>query len=208
MRQEGIAGLRLRRKVRTTISDESGQKFPDLVRRRFSAPAPGCLYAGDITYLPIADGSNLYLATVIDLATRQLIGWAVADHMRTDLVIDALNDALTTRGTLRGAIFHSDHGAQYTSNAFVNHCKNLGLRQSMGRVGSSADNAAVESFNATYKRETLQGAPFWIDQATSRQDAFRFCTRYNTRRRHSYCANASPNQYEKTLRTGTFILAA
>lgn len=208
MRQAGIAGLRLRRKVRTTISDESGQKFPDLVKRRFSAPAPGCLYAGDITYLPLADGSNLYLATVIDLASRRLVGWAVADHMRTDLVIDALNDAVATRGALRGAIFHSDHGAQYTSNAFVQHCQDLGLRQSMGKIGSSADNAAVESWNATFKRETLQGATFWIDQATCRRDVFRFCTRYNTRRRHSYCGKASPNQYERTLKTATFILAA
>jgi hypothetical protein len=101
MREHRIAGLRLRRKVRTTISDESGQNFPDLVKRRFWAPAPGCVYAGDITYLPIADGSNLYLATVIDLASRRLVGWAVADHMRTDLVIDALNNALNTRGSMR-----------------------------------------------------------------------------------------------------------
>jgi transposase InsO family protein len=208
MRQAGIAGLRLRRKVRTTISDESGQKFPDLVKRRFSAPAPGCVYAGDITYLPIADGSNLYLATVIDLASRRLVGWAIADHMRTDLVIDALNDALKTRGSLRGAIFHSDHGAQYTSNAFVEHCKKLGLRQSMGKVGSSADNAAVESWNATLKRETLQGAAFWIDQTTCRREVFRFATRYNTRRRHSYCDKTSPNTYEKTLNAATFVLAA
>ncbi|MCD5317292.1 IS3 family transposase, partial [Kineosporia babensis] len=208
MREHNITGLRLRRKVRTTISDESGQKFPDLVKRQFWAPAPGCVYAGDITYLPIADGSNLYLATVIDLASRRLVGWAIADHMRTELVIEALNDALATRGTLEGAIFHSDHGAQYTSNAFVEHCRKLGLRQSMGRIGSSADNAAVESWNATFKRETLQGEPFWIDQATCRRDSFRFCTRYNTRRRHSYCQKVSPNQYENILNAATFVLAA
>jgi len=208
MRAEGIAGLRLRRKTRTTISDDSGQKFPDLVKRRFTAPAPGCLYAGDITYLPLADGSNLYLATVIDLASRRLVGWAIADHMRADLVVAALDDALNTRGSLRGAIFHSDHGSQYTSNAFVGRCKDLGLRQSMGKIGSSADNAAVESFNATYKREILQGQPFWSDDVTCRRDAFRFCTRYSARRRHSFCGNLSPIDYEKTLKSATFTLAA
>ena len=127
MREHQIAGLRLRRKVRTTIGDPSGQKLPDLLKRRFSAPAPRCVYAGDITYLPIADGSTLYLATVIDVGTRQLVGWAIADHMRTELVIAALDEALTTRGTLRGAIFLSDHGGQYTSEDFVQHCKDLGL---------------------------------------------------------------------------------
>ncbi|GLY15737.1 hypothetical protein Kisp01_27520 [Kineosporia sp. NBRC 101677] len=112
MREHQIIGLRLRRKARTTISDPSGQKFPDLLKRRFSAPAPRCVYAGDITYLPIADGSTLYLATVIDVGTRQLVGWAIADHMRTSLVTAALDEALAIRGTLKGSIFHSDHGGQ------------------------------------------------------------------------------------------------
>jgi transposase InsO family protein len=208
MREHQIAGLRLRRKVRTTVPDPSGQKFPDLVKRRFAAPVTGCLYAGDITYLPLADGTHLYLATVIDLASRRLVGWAVTEHMRTELIIEALDAAAATRGTLRGAIFHSDHGSQYTSTAFVEHCKKLGLRQSMGAVGSSADNSAVESFNATFKRETLQGDPCWPDALTCRRDVFRFATRYNTRRRHSYCGNLSPNDYEKDLNTATLILAA
>ena len=207
MREHRIAGLRLRRKVRTTIADPSGQKFPDLLKRRFSAPAPRCVYAGDITYLPIADGSTLYLATVIDVGTRQLVGWAIADHMRTELVTAAIDEARTTRGTLAGAIFHSDHGGQYTSKDFVQHCKDLGLRQSMGAVGSSADNAMVESWNATCKRETLQGAYYWPDQATCRRDIFRFNTRYNTRRRHSYCRYLSPDNYEKTFTLDTLTLA-
>ena len=208
MREHQITGLRLRRKVRTTVPDPSGQKFPDLVKRRFWAPAPSCVYAGDITYLPIADGSNLYLATVIDVASRRLVGWAVADHMRSELVIDAISETLSTRGTLDNAIFHSDHGSQYTSDAFVKHCKQLGLRQSMGAVGSSADNAMVESWNATFKRETPQGAPYWPDAAPCRRDVFRFATRYNTRRRHSYCGQLSPNDYEKALNAATLILAA
>ena len=127
---------------------------PGLHRRR----APNQRYVGDITYLPIADGSNLYLATVIDCYSRRLAGWAVAEHMRTDLIIDALSAARDTRGSLAGAIFHSDHGAQYSSKAFAQLCAELGVTQSMGAVGTSADNALAESFNATLKRETLHGA--------------------------------------------------
>ncbi|GLY15739.1 hypothetical protein Kisp01_27540 [Kineosporia sp. NBRC 101677] len=96
---------------------------------------------------------------------------------------------------------------QYTSKDFVQHCKDLGLRQSMGAVGSSADNAMVESWNATCKREVLQGARYWPDQATCRRDIFRFNTRYNTRRRHSYCRYLSPNNYEETFTLDTLTLA-
>ena len=114
MRAHAIAGLRLRRRVRTTIPEPADQKVPDLIRRDFTAPAPNQRYVGDITYLPIADGANLYLATVIDCFSRRLAGWAIAEHMRTDLVADALSAAHGTRGLLAGAIFHTDHGAQYT----------------------------------------------------------------------------------------------
>jgi transposase InsO family protein len=110
MRAHAMAGLRLRRRVRTTIPEPADHKVPDLLRRDFTAPAPNQRYVGDITYLPIADGSNLYLATVIDCYSRRLAGWAVAQHMRTDLVADALGAARDTRGSLTGAIFHSDHG--------------------------------------------------------------------------------------------------
>jgi transposase InsO family protein len=109
MRQEQIAGLRLRRRVRTTIPEPANQTVPDLLGRDFTAEAPNQRYVGDITYLPIADGSNLYLATVIDCHSRRLAGWAVAEHMRTDLIVDALSAAHDTRGSLAGAIFHSDY---------------------------------------------------------------------------------------------------
>jgi transposase InsO family protein len=112
MREHHIAGLRLRRRVRTTIPEPADQRVPDLLRRDFTAAAPNQRYVGDITYLPLADGSNLYLATVIDCFSRRLAGWAIAEHMRTDLVTDALDTARDTRGSLAGAIFHSDHGAQ------------------------------------------------------------------------------------------------
>ena len=110
MRENSIAGYVKKRRVRTTIPEPSGQKVPDLLNRDFTADAPGQRYVGDITYLPLADGTNLYLATVIDCYSRRLAGWAVADHMRTDLVEDALNAAAATRGSLAGAIFHSDNG--------------------------------------------------------------------------------------------------
>lgn len=111
MRDRGIAGYRRRRRVRTTIPEPSDQKVPDLLRRDFTAPAANERYVGDITYLPLSDGENLYLATVIDCYSRRLVGWAVADHMRTELVEDALKAAAATRGSLAGAIFHSDHGS-------------------------------------------------------------------------------------------------
>ena len=153
MRAHGIAGLRLRRRVRTTIPEPADQKVPDLLRRDFTAEEPNRRYVGDITYLPIADGSNLYLATVIDCFSRRLAGWAIAEHMRTDLIGDALSAAEAMRGSLLGAIFHSDHGAQYTSKDFTQLCTSLGVIQSMGAVGTSADNALAESFNASLKRD-------------------------------------------------------
>lgn len=111
MRLEGIRGYAKKRRVRTTIPEPSGQKYLDLLKRDFTAERPNRRYVGDITYLPLADGTNLYLATVIDCYSRRLAGWAIADHMRTELVEDALNAAAATRGSLKGAIFHSDHGS-------------------------------------------------------------------------------------------------
>ena len=197
MRGHAIAGLRLRRRVRTTIPEPAAQQVPDLLGRDFTAPAPNQRYVGDITYLPIADGSNLYLATVIDCYSRRLAGWAIAEHMRTDLVTAALATARDTRGSLAGTIFHSDHGAQYSAKTFAQLCQQLGVTRSMGAVGTSADNALAESFNATLKRETLQGAPAWPDQATCRRAVFGWVNRYNTRRRHSYCGQQAPIAYEQ-----------
>ena len=159
--------------------------FPDLVSRKFTADKPNRLYVGDITYLPIADGSNMYPATVIDCYSRRLVGFAIADHMRTSLVQDALTMAKGQRGSLRSAIFHSDHGSVYTFRAFQNTCTELGIRQSMGAIGTSADNALAESFNATMKREVLQDSKTFANHLRCRRDVFRWCTRYNTVRRHS-----------------------
>jgi transposase InsO family protein len=196
MAEHGIAGIRLRKRVRTTVPEPADAKAPDLLARDFTAEAPNRKYVGDITYLPLADGSNLYLATVIDCCSRKLAGWTVADHMRTELVTDALQAALADRGSLRGAIFHADHGAQYTSKDLARLCGQLGVIQSLGGVGSSADNALAEAFNATLKRETLAGAATFADAASCRREIFRWAVRYNTRRRHSYLGHQAPNTYE------------
>ena len=208
MRERGIAGIRLRRRVRTTIPDQAAVKVPDLLGRDFTATAPNAVYVGDITYLPCGDKQFLYLATVIDCYSRRLVGWSIADHMRTDLVTDALLAAARERGSMAGAIFHSDHGSVYTSTDYAALCDRLGVTRSMGAVGSSADNALAESFNATLKRETLAGAPGWPDPPTARRAVFAWITRYNTRRRHSWCGHLSPITYENTHHGATRLATA
>jgi transposase InsO family protein len=208
MADYGIAGIRLRRRVRTTVPEPADEQVPDLLERDFTADAPNVKYVGDITYLPCADGSTLYLATVLDCFSRRLVGWSIADHMRTDLVTDALTAAAAARGSLAGAVFHGDHGAQYTSRAYAALCARLGVIRSMGAVGSSADNALAESFNATLKREILAGAAGWDSPTHARRDVFAWITRYNTRRRHSACGQISPNDYEARRAPATLPTAA
>ena len=146
---------------------------------------PNRRYIGDIpplsgrypSYLPLADGRSLYLATVIDCYSRRLIGWALRDHMRTPLVIEALQQAAVTRGSLKGAVFHTDHGSVYTSKAFATEYKKLDVTQSMGAIGSSTDNALAESMGATLKREILMDARSWDDELTCRRQTFRWLNR-------------------------------
>ncbi|MEU0123355.1 IS3 family transposase [Streptomyces albidoflavus] len=207
MRASGLEGVRLRRRHRTTVPDPAAAKAPDLIGRDFTAAEPNTKYVGDITYLPLDGGKFCYLATVIDLASRRLAGWAIADHMRADLVTDALAAAIRTRGSLTGSIMHTDHGAQYTSRAFAQACRSAGVRRSMSAVGSSADNALAESFNATFKRETLQGRKSWPNEREARLDAFRWLHRYNTRRRHSRLGQRSPIAFEDALQLTPTTLA-
>ena len=196
MKENGLAGFTRRRRVRTTVADPSRRVFADLVNRRFTAESANQTYVGDITYLPISDGSNMYLATVIDCFSRRLVGFAIADHMRTSLVVDALTAAAGQRGSLTEAIFHSDHGSVYTSGTYQKACRDLKVRQSMGTVGTSADNALAESFNAALKREVLKDEKTFANQLVCRRDVFRWCIRYNTTRRHSWCGYLSPQIYE------------
>ncbi|GAA2920916.1 hypothetical protein GCM10010446_01170 [Streptomyces enissocaesilis] len=129
---------------------------------------------GDITYLPIGDGQFLYSATVFDLCSKRLAGWSIADHMRTELVTDALRAAAAARGAdgLRGAIFHSGNGAQYVSKEFAPVCSDLGVTRSRGPVGTSAGNAAAESLNAIMKRETRQERKRWNGAREARPAVF------------------------------------
>lgn len=202
IRRFGIVGLRLRRRAITTIPDPEASTIPDLFGRDFTADAPNTKYMGDITYLPYGDGQFLYLATVIDCHSRRVAGWSIADHMRTDLVTDALQAAAALRGSLHGAIFHSDHGAQYTSAHYADLCRTLGVARSMGSVGTSADNAACESFHASLKRETLQHRRRWDTADQARTEVLDWLESYNTRRRHSANGQLSPTNYEHSYTLG------
>ena len=196
MKAMGLKGFSTRRRCITTKRKPGHRVMPDLVGRTFTANEPNRVYVGDITYLPCRGGKNMYLATVIDTYSRKLAGYALADHMRGLLVIDALAHAHGVRGSLDGAVFHSDHGSVYTSQAFRDHCSSLGVRQSMGAVRTSADNALAESFNATLKREVLRDRKVFDDPIVCRQEVFRWCMRYNTRRRHSWCNLVTPDVFE------------
>ena len=196
MKSMGLKGFTKRRRCITTKRKPGHRVMPDLVGRKFTADKPNQVYVGDITYLPCKGGKNMYLATVIDAYSRKLVGHALADHMRVSLVIEALSHASKVRGSLNGAIFHSDHGSVYTSQAFRNYCSSLGVRQSMGAVGTSADNALAESFNATLKREVLRDRKVSDNPIVCRQEVFRWCMRYNTRRRHSWCNLSAPDVFE------------
>lgn len=194
-----------RRRVRTTISDAEPPPLPDLIRRNFSVGAPRQRSCGDITYVPTGEGW-LYVASVLDLGSRRLIGLAMADHMRTALVEDALRDALNqSSGSLASMIFHHDRGSQYLGRDFTALCDRLGVRQSVGRVGSCHDNAAAESFWATLKREKVDRYRF--ETRAQAMAAIRaWVTHYNTRRRHSSIGMITPLDWE--LRFATKALKA
>lgn len=191
MRINHIVGRHLRRKKRTTIADMAAVPVPDLVMRDFTADALNTRWCRDITY--IAVGSTwLYLATVIDICSRKVVGWSIANHMRTSPVTDAIEMAVAARGgRVRGVVFHTDRGAQYSAAAFADVCLRHGIRRSMGRVGSSYDNALAESFFQGLKRELLHGRR-WTSKAQTRLELFRWLSYYNRRRRHSALGYLTP----------------
>ena len=191
-----LRGFSNRRRCATTQRSTSTSVFEVLVKRRFHVQAPNQVYVGDITYLPCRNGSNMYLATVIDLYSRKLAGFAIADHMRSSLVIEALDHVNTMRGGLDSAIFHSDHGSVYISAAFSTRCQELGVIQSMGAIGTGADNALAELFNFTMKREVRRNRKVFSNPLQCRREVFRWCIRYNTQSRHSWCGQISPDVFE------------
>lgn len=190
MREHHIAGISRRRR-RSLTRQDAAVPAPDLIRRDFTATAPGIRFVGDITYLPTAEGW-LYLATTIDLFNREVAGHAMAAHMRTELISDAVELA-HRRGRVRpGAIFHSDRGSQYTSKDFAATLGSLEMRPSMGRVGSCYDNAVAESFFAALKAEI--GTRVWATRTQARQDVFAYINYYNSQRLHSTNGLRTPRE--------------
>jgi putative transposase len=196
MRAAGLAGISRRKAVRTTQRDSRARPAPDLVQREFTADAPDRLWVADITYIATWAGF-LYLAVVLDAFSRRIVGWAMANHLRTGLVLDALNMALAQRRP-SNVVHHSDQGSQYTSIAFGARCRQAGVRPSMGSVGDCYDNAMCESFFATLECELLDRTRF-RSQAEARRSVFEFIEGwYNPRRRHSAIGYLSPISYERS----------
>jgi putative transposase len=179
------------RPTTTVAGDAAG--LPDLVERDFSATAPGTKLVGDITYVRTWQGW-LYLATVIDCHTKECIGYAMADHMRTELVIEALDMAATRYPFADDVIFHSDRGVQYTSQDFADHTNRLGVRRSVGRTGVCYDNAQAETFNSALKNERVNRTEY-PTREHARKDISRYIeVRYNTLRLHSALGYRTPRE--------------
>jgi transposase InsO family protein len=196
MRLHGMAGRCIRRRVRTTFPGPDGFTIPDLVGRRFAPGKPDVAWGQDITYVWTGEGW-LYLASVLDLGSRRLLGYSMADHMRTELVTDALDMAIAARGGhVAGVIAHADRGSQYTSNDYLDFCQRHQLRPSVGRVATCFDNAVAESFWASLKRECIQGRVF-ATRAEARRKIFTWINWYNTRRLHSSLDHVPPTTWEQ-----------
>jgi putative transposase len=195
MRNAGISGLVKRRRGKTTISVPGVRTASDLVERDFNPQAPDRLWTADITYIRTWEGW-LYLASIIDCYSRRIVGWSMADHLRHELVVDALNMAIDRRRPGRGLIHHSDQGSQFTALVFGQRCRRAGINVSMGSKGDCFDNAVCESFHASIKKELLHRYS-WPTKAEARTAVFDYIeTFYNQRRRHSTLGYIAPALYE------------
>jgi putative transposase len=202
MRGLGLEGVHRRRTTRTTVRDRTAAPAPDLVERTFSALAPDRLWVADITYLPTWQGF-LYLAVVLDVFSRRIVGWSMAGHLRTELILAAVDMAITRRRPADGLIHHSDRGTQYTSLAFGWRCREAGIARSMGSTGDAYDNAMAESFFGTLETELIDRSS-WRTRADARLATFDYIEAfYNPIRRHSSLGNLSPAEFERRYRLTT-----
>jgi len=203
MRRQGLVARTIRRRHGLTRQDKTAPKFGDLLRRDFTADAPNRRWVGDMTEIPTAAG-KLYLATVIDLYSRRLLGAATGLHPDAELACSAIEMAVAARGGpehIGGVIFHTDRGSTYTAEKFTALCRRLQIRQSMGRVGSCFDNAAAEAFFSSLEWEVLSRHEF-DSTGQARAVVIDWCYGfYNTQRRHSAAAGLSPITYETTALT-------
>lgn len=199
MRLAGLEGVHRRRTVHTTVRDRDAAPAPDLVERVFAAPAPDRLWVADITYVPTWSGF-LYVAVVVDAFSRRVVGWSMAGHLRTELILDALEMAIVRRHPEAGVIHHSDRGTQYTSLAFGRRAREAGIALSMGSVGDAYDNAMAESFFASLEAELLDRTSFRT-RADARLGVFDYIEGfYNPERRHSALNYLSPAEFERRYR--------
>ena len=206
MRRQQLVARRIRRRNGLTKQDKTAPKFPDLLKRDFTAAAPNCRWVGDMTEIP-TDHGKLYLATVIDLYSRRLLGAATGLHPDAQLACDAIKMAVATRGgktaiwhedEAQRVIFHTDRGSTYTAKSFTKLCRNMGIRQSMGRVGSCFDNAAAEAFFSSLEWEVLSRHRF-VDTRQAQAVVLEWCHGfYNHTRRHSSAGMMAPITYETT----------
>jgi putative transposase len=208
MRQAGLSGMIRRRRGRTTVSVPGIRTAPDLVARDFNPTVINRLWSADITYIRTWEGW-LYLASVMDCYSRRIVGWALADHLRAELVVDALEMAVQRRRPDTGLVHHSDRGSQYTSLIFTRRCHSAGIDVSMGSRGDCFDNAVLESFHASLKKDLIHRQA-WPTKTEARTAVFEYIeVFYNRRRRHSRLGMLSPADFENTtLTTGGASLAA
>ena len=196
MKESGLVGASRRRSIRTTRRNPAARPAPDLVDRKFVASGPNQLWVADMTYIPTLAGF-VYLAVVLDVWSRKIVGWAMSSRLATQIVLDAMQMAIEQRRPAAGVIHHSDQGCQYTSIEFGKRCREADVRPSMGSVGDCYDNAMCESFFATLECELLDRVRF-IDRDEAELAVFDFIEGfYNTRRRHSALDYLAPVSFER-----------